>query len=49
MRRMEYTIDIDPEIIQGTIDYIAELGYIKSGFNAGDILDLRFLDGDRTQ
>jgi NitT/TauT family transport system substrate-binding protein len=45
MRRMEYTIDINPVIVQDTIDYIAKLGYIKSRFNAEDILDLRFIKG----
>jgi len=43
MNRLEYTTDIDPEIVQEVIDYIASLGYIKSSFNAEDILDLRFL------
>jgi len=46
MGRLEYTTDIDPEIVQETIDYIAGLGYIKSSFNAEDILDLRFLEGE---
>jgi NitT/TauT family transport system substrate-binding protein len=46
MRRMEYTTDIDPSMVQATIDYVAQLGYIKSSFNAEEILDLRFLDGD---
>jgi hypothetical protein len=45
MGRMEYTTDIDPQVVQATIDYIAELGYIKSSFNAEDILDLTFLEG----
>ncbi|MBN1176991.1 MAG: ABC transporter substrate-binding protein [Dehalococcoidales bacterium] len=49
MKRMEFTTDIDPQIVQDTIDYIAGLGYIQSGFDAGDILDLRFLEGDYTQ
>ena len=49
MQRMEFTTDIDPEIVQDIIDYIAGLGYIQSSFNAGDILDLRFLEGDYTQ
>jgi len=44
MQRMEFTTNIDPEMVQSTIDYIAGLGYIKSSFSAGDILDLRFLD-----
>jgi NitT/TauT family transport system substrate-binding protein len=44
MQRMEYTTNIDPEMVQATIDYVAELGYIKSNFSSGDILDLRFLE-----
>jgi len=43
MNRLEYTTDIDPKVVQEMIDYIAWLGYIKSSFNAEDILDLRFL------
>jgi NitT/TauT family transport system substrate-binding protein len=46
MSRLEYTTNIDPKEVQATIDYIAGLGYIKSGFNADDILDLRFLEGE---
>ncbi|NQT31192.1 MAG: ABC transporter substrate-binding protein [Deltaproteobacteria bacterium] len=46
MGRMEYTTEINPEIVQATIDYIASLGYIKNSFNAADILDLRFLEGE---
>jgi len=46
MGRLEYTTDIDPKVVQATIDYIAGLGYIKSGFNAEDILDLTFLEGE---
>ena len=49
MQRLEYTTGIDPVVVQDTIDYVAELGYIKSTFNAEDILDLRFLEGDRAQ
>jgi NitT/TauT family transport system substrate-binding protein len=45
MRRLEYTTDVDPVMVQDTIDYIAKLGYIKSRFNAEDILDLRFIKG----
>jgi NitT/TauT family transport system substrate-binding protein len=45
MSRLEYTTEIDPKEVQSTIDYIAGLGYIKSRFNAADILDLRFLEG----
>ena len=49
MQRLEYTTSIDSKVVQDTIDYVAELGYIKSSFNAEDILDLRFLEGDRAQ
>jgi NitT/TauT family transport system substrate-binding protein len=48
MQRLEYTTGIDPEMVQDTIDYIAELGYIKSSFDAGEILDLRFLEDEST-
>ena len=43
MARLEYTTDIDPEVVQEIIDYVAGLGYIESSFDAEDILDLRFL------
>jgi NitT/TauT family transport system substrate-binding protein len=46
MGRLEYTTYIDPKMVQETIDYIAGLDYIKSSFNAEDILDLRFLEGE---
>ena len=46
MGRLEYTTDIDPAIIQDTIDYLAELGYIKTSFNTEDILDLSFLEDE---
>jgi len=41
--KMECTTNVDPAIVQDTIDYLADLGYIKNTFNVGDILDLRFL------
>jgi len=44
MARLEYITAIDPKVVQETIDYIAGLGYIKSSFNAEDILDLSFLE-----
>jgi NitT/TauT family transport system substrate-binding protein len=44
MGRLDYTTEINPQIVQDTIDYIATLGYIKNSFNAADILDLRFLE-----
>ncbi len=43
MERLEYTTDIEPATIQDAIDYMASLEYIKSGFNAADILDLSYL------
>ncbi len=43
MGRLEYTTDIDPVVVQETIDYLAKLGYIKSSFNAENILDLSFV------
>jgi len=43
MERLEYTTEINPAIVQETIDYMVSLGYIKSSFKAEDILDLRFL------
>jgi len=45
MARLEYTTAIEPKVVQETIDYIAELGYIKQGLRAEDILDLRYLKG----
>jgi len=44
MKKLNYTANINPEIVQETIDYMAQLGYIKKTFKAGDILDLRFLE-----
>jgi NitT/TauT family transport system substrate-binding protein len=49
MRRLEYTTGIDPAMVQDVIDYVAELGYIKSSFSAEEILDLRFLESGRAQ
>ncbi len=46
MGRMDYTTSIDPQEIQTTIDYIAGLDYIENSFNAEDILDLSFLEGE---
>jgi len=43
MDRLEYATEIDPVIVQDTIDYMVSLGYIKSSFKAENILDLRFL------
>ncbi|MGQ9638667.1 MAG: ABC transporter substrate-binding protein [Thermodesulfobacteriota bacterium] len=43
MNRLEYSMSIDPKVIQETIDYVAGKGYIKNRFRAEEILDLRFL------
>lgn len=44
MGRLEYTTAVDPGVVQDVIDYMAELGYIRSRFEAKDILDLGFLE-----
>jgi len=44
MQRLDYSLSIDPEIVQQIIDYLFELGYITASFDAGEILDLRFID-----
>jgi NitT/TauT family transport system substrate-binding protein len=44
MDRLEYTTEIDPIVVQATIDYIAGLGYIRDSFSAEEILDLRFAE-----
>ncbi len=49
MNRLEYAVGIDPVEVQKTIDYMAGLGYIKKSFEAGDILDLKFLENDRAR
>jgi NitT/TauT family transport system substrate-binding protein len=44
MQRLDYTLSIDPEVVQQAIDYLFELGYITASFDASEILDLRFID-----
>jgi NitT/TauT family transport system substrate-binding protein len=44
MDRLEYSTDVDPEVVQETIDYLVQLGYIKRSFPAEEILDLSFLE-----
>ncbi len=44
MGRLEYTTDIDPKTVQESIDFAVGQGYIRTSINAGDILDLRFLN-----
>ena len=43
INRMDFTTDIDADTVQEIIDYVAELGYIRSSFDADEILDLTFL------
>jgi len=43
MGRLQYTVAIDPEMVQEVIDYMVQLGYIRKDFEAEEILDLRFL------
>jgi NitT/TauT family transport system substrate-binding protein len=43
MARLDYTTEIDAEAVQDVIDYVAELGYINTSFDANEILDLSFL------
>jgi len=43
MKRLEYRNTIDPDSVQEMIDYVVKLGYIKKGFKAEGILDLRFV------
>jgi len=45
MDRVEYAININPRVVQDTIDYMVELGYIKERSKAADILDLTYLQG----
>ena len=44
MERAVYSTSIDPQIVQNTIDFMVELGYIEEGILASDILDLGFLE-----
>lgn len=43
MKRLKYCNDIDPGMIQRTIDYMSQLGYLRNNLKADDILNLRFL------
>ena len=45
MDRIEYATNINPVVVQDTIDYMVKLGYIKEGIKAADILDLTYLQG----
>ncbi len=46
MQRLDYDLSIDPDVVQQTIDYLFELGYITESFDASEILDLRFIDAE---
>ena len=43
MERMVYSTDLNPAIVQETIAFMVELGYIDAGLKAEDIMDLRYL------
>ena len=43
MHRLDYNMDIDSATVQDTINFVAELGYIRDVFKVDEILDLRFL------
>ena len=43
MDRMVFTIDLDQRVVQDVINYMTQLGYIKGGIRAQDILDMSFL------
>jgi len=43
MDHLDYTTSIDPKMVQEMIDYMKRLGYLRRGFKAKDILDLRFM------
>jgi len=43
MHRLDYNMDIDSANVQDTINFVAELGYIRDAFNVDEILELRFL------
>lgn len=42
MGRIEHSIEIDPVQVQKTINFAAQQNYIRNGFDAKNILDLRF-------
>jgi len=46
MKRLDYSIDLDLQVVQETIDYMVQLGYIKQHFKAEDIVDLSWLHGE---
>lgn len=46
MKRLDYSVDLDLQVVQETIDYMMHLGYIKQRFKAEDILDLSWLHGE---
>jgi len=46
MDRVEYSTSIKPAVVQDTIDHMTELGYIKEGIKAADVLDLSYLQNE---
>jgi NitT/TauT family transport system substrate-binding protein len=47
MSRLNYTTDIDAESVQEMIDCMVRQGYIEEGLRAKEVLDTRFLQGER--
>jgi NitT/TauT family transport system substrate-binding protein len=46
MKRLDYSTDLDLQVVQETIDYMMHLDYIKQRFQAEDIVDLSWLHGE---
>lgn len=44
MGRLEYTASLDHDEIQGVIDYVHRLGYLKQEIDAAELLDTSFLE-----
>jgi NitT/TauT family transport system substrate-binding protein len=44
MKRLVYRTDLNVEVIQNTIDYLAKLGYIKEAFDAHEFVDPRWVN-----
>ena len=46
MTRMDFTTDIDPQVVDDIIRYMKEIGYIDSVIQADDLLDLHFMNDE---
>lgn len=49
MERLIYTTEIAPEVVQGIVNYMNKLGYIKTKPKVENLLNLEFLDGSDNQ